>query len=200
MKIYYELTKIYHDIIKCFRYVLYLFDRKDLVQKYFTDQSDYYFGKLEKLENNETKAFYTHLLCSAMADGYEFFMFNRFRRVDSDTGAKFYKYYAIYHTIKFVRESKYSPTQIEDLVVQMFNIFSFSEEDKDDYKNFLNLYTFNKTQFEVDFSRFLVRTIFTPKSLEPVTLAFVINLLYTSYNSFVNWHNEMVLVSAKEAS
>lgn len=189
-------------------YIPYVFSKNNLIQKHVVDQSDYFFLRAENIENKDIKKFYIQLICSTMADGYEFFMdilnsksfFNRFGIVNNEAGKKIYKLNALYYTIKFIEKNKdiiENPNQLKD---DMFKIFNFSKHEKKDYNKFLNLHKSNPTQFEVDFSRHVIRSIVGSKGVNPVSLAFVTNFFYSSYKNFINAYTNYVGFNAVFAS
>ena len=175
-------------------YIPYLFGKKNLVQKHVVDQSDYFFSRAESIKNKDVKKFYVQLICSTMADGYDFFMdilksksyFSRIGLINDEKGKKIYKFNAIYYTIRFMDKDAVMAENFALIKNDMFKTFNFNKQDKKDFNKFLNLYKSNSSQFEVDFSRHVIRNTVGSKGSTPILLAFVANFFYSSYKSFAN--------------
>lgn len=177
-----------------------LFRKENLIQRHVVDQSDYFFSRAENIENKDIKKFYIQLICSTMADGYEFFMdllksksyFSRFGLVDDDKGKKMYKLNAIYHTIRFLEKNEDIIENTNQFKVDLFKTFNFNRQEKKDFNKFYNLYKDNPTRFDIEFSRHVIRSTSGSKSVNPVSLAFVTNFFYSSYKNFVNSYTSCV--------
>gem|GEM_PF-991043 len=186
-------------------YIPYLFGKKSLIQKHVVDQSDYFFSRTENVENKGVKKFYDHLICSTMADGYEFFMDllnsksyrDRIGLIDDDKGKKMYKLNAMYYTIKFLDKSENMGESLNMVRNDMFKIFNFNKQDKKDFADFLTLHSKNESKFEADFSKYVVKNTIGNDGVNQASLAFVTNFFYGSYKSFVNSYN--TYVSSRES-
>lgn len=186
-------------------YIPYLFGKKNLIQKHVVDQSDYFFSRAENIENKDVKKFYDQLICSTMADGYEFFMDllnsksyrDRIGLINDDKGKKMYKLNAMYYTIKFMDKSESMVENSNIVKKDMFKIFNFNKQDKKDFVKFLNLHKDDQSKFEVDFSKYVVKNTIGNDEINQASLAFVANFFYGSYKSFVNSYN--TYVASREA-
>jgi len=177
-----------------------LFKRRNIcVRQCVEEQSDFYFSRLDAVEDKFVKNFYSQAVCGTVADTYDFFTYlqsnnNIFYRnaklLTPELGREIYKWNAMYHTIQFLRIGfKASNEKLKaDLEACLFNAYELSDKEQEVYLSFLDLIRENPARFEVEFSKEFLKNIFGGEnSGGPVTLAFANNFFYNSFHEFAQY-------------
>lgn len=146
-----------------------------------------------QIENAFSAAFYAQCIESTYADGYETFLLdhsisNCFQENRAQCNAfvleRFYKLAAIHHTIQVVQRRK-KELCWEDMANDMQKIFTFHENERHMADILYQCACISRSRFRALFARTTARYLFAQTELSPVTLAFLMNFWYNSYQSFM---------------
>lgn len=146
-----------------------------------------------QLENTFAAAFYAQCIESTYADGYETFlldhsMSNCFQENRTQCNIfvleRFYKLAAIHHTIQVVQRRK-KELCWEEMADAMQQVYTFHENERHMADILYQCACISRSRFRALFARTTARYLFAQTELSPVTLAFLMNFWYNSYQSFM---------------
>lgn len=144
-------------------------------------------------ENAFAAAFYAQCIESTYADGYETFlldhsMSNCFQENLAQCNAfvleRFYKLAAIHHTIQVVQRRK-KELCWEELAKHMQKVYAFRDNERHMADILYQCACISRSRFRALFARTTARYLFAQTELSPITLAFLMNFWYNSYQSFM---------------
>lgn len=145
------------------------------------------------LENSFFAAFYAQCIESTYADGYEIFLLdhsisNCFQENRAQCNAfvleRFYKLAAIHHTIQVVQRRK-KELCWKHMANAMQTVYVFHENERHMADILYQCACISRSRFRALFARTTARYLFAQTELSPVTLAFLMNFWYNSYQSFM---------------
>lgn len=179
-----------------------LFKQRDaIVKRCIEEESNYYFTRLEEIQDKFFASFYSQAVCCTIADAYDFFsylhsrnnvFYQNVKQLTPETGRQIYKWNAMYQTIRFV--GGVDTIKSREHIDYMFYVFEFTSEEQEACYKFMNMYKESPACFEVEFSKKASGHLFDNTAQSPIMLAFVNNFFYNSFKEFMNAYVSYVMI------
>ncbi len=180
----------------------YLSGKSVKLQNIIEQQSLYFLDNIDLTNNRTEKAFYTHEIICITTDAYEFFMevnsrynyfYENITNLTNEIAKQFYKLIVMHHLIRFEGKTNNYIFNNEEQESLFFNIFEFSESEKELYFYFLDLYQKDISEFELDFSKKFIHKVFNIQNISLPILAFTCNFFYNSYQNMEKYYFDWVV-------
>ena len=172
-----------------------LMARFGLAGRYFVKQNiDYeyqsYIYRADKLRDSFLRKFFLQAVNCARADSYEFY--TAMRKVEIGAVLEYpskipavYRWLCVFYISLFLSENK-NDVDAAAIRAAIPLLFNFHETEEKWIDGFISCAGQSDTEFELSFSRFFMEGILNFKNNNPVTIAFMCNFFYNSYNSFIS--------------
>ena len=177
------------------------FTRRHKLIKRIADESDYFFERLEYIDDHFLRSFYSQVICCTIGDVYDFcgavqskrnVFYKYLRSMDRKSRLSLYKMTAMYHTIHYLGAGAFKCGDPADMLEGFRNIFMLDEYEKIHFSMFADIFWQNEPQFEVEFSKYAAKHIFGRARIKPSTLAYVGYYFMHSYSQFITENQHLV--------
>jgi len=177
------------------------FARKKILLKRIEEQSEYFFERLDLVEDNFLRNFYSQVICCTIGDIYDFFWVARGKRnvfsknlrsLDKKAQRSLYKLTAMYHTLHYLAGGAFKCGDPADMLEGFREIFDLNDDEKTRFSLFAEIYCQSETMFEVEFTRYAIKCIFVDATVNPFTLAYVGFYFMHSYSQFISTNQHLV--------
>lgn len=171
-----------------------------LVKKNIENLVDNYLTKISSTTNKFRSNFFSQVFNCASADILEFYIestsniryLNEANNTfDYETTEQLLKWFSLYNTLRFRSESL-EQNEVDSLdYTDLLYIFQFSNYEKQFIIKIVDIINFSETEFQIMFANYIIENVFDYKN-NTILLAFVVNFLYNSYDSFIKSFNAYV--------
>jgi len=177
------------------------FTRRHKLIKRIADESDYFFEKLDDIDDHFLRGFYSQVICCTIGDVYDFCgavrgkrnIFHRYlRSMDKRSRHALYKMTAMYHTIHYLAAGAYKCADPADMLESFRGIFELDDDEKMHFSMFADIFWQNEPQFEVEFSKYAIKHIFRRARIKPSSLAYAGYYFMHSYSQFITENQHLV--------
>ena len=177
------------------------FARRQILIKRIEEESDYFFERLEYIEDHFLRGFYSQVICCTIGDVYDFcgavhskrnVFYKYLRSMDRNSKHSLYKMTAMYHTIHYLAAGAFKCSDPADMLEGFRNIFDLNDYEKVHFSVLADVFWQNEPQFEVEFSKYAAKHIFGRAKIKPSTLAYVGYYFMHSYSQFITENQHLV--------
>jgi hypothetical protein len=177
------------------------FARREKLIKRIEDESDFFFERLEYIDDHFLRSFYSQVICCTIGDAYDFcgtvhskrnVFYKQLRSLDRNSKRSLYKMTAMYHTIHYLAAGAFKCGDPADMLEGFREIFALDEDEKMHFSLFADIFWQNEPQFEVEFSKYAAKHIFERAKTNPFTLAYVGYYFMHSYSQFITENQHLV--------
>ena len=174
--------------------------RKKLIKR-IEEESDFFFERLEYIDDHFLRSFYSQVICCTIGDVYDFcgtvnskrnVFFHQLRSMDRNAKRSLYKMTAMYHTIHYLAAGAFKCSDPADMLEGFREIFALDEDEKLNFSIFADVFWQNEPLFEVMFSKYAAKRIFGRAKINPFTLAYVGYYFMHSYSQFITENQHLV--------
>ena len=169
-------------------YVKFLFKGKKQMFSLLDRESTLYYERCDCLSGKDKEMLYSLIITNISCEIYEQVMYG-FKYLlqddyfDMDLVKNMYRACLMYFFVKFNGQAvvEYENLEAHDVAL----IGRLRPKEKKFMEN-LNSITFNNSdRFELEFIKYFSKTVFKQKKLNPYTVALTVNILYNSYERFI---------------
>ena len=174
--------------------------RQKLIKR-IEEESDFFFERLEYIDDHFMRSFYSQVICCTMGDVYDFCLavhskrnvfFKYLRSMDRNSRRSLYKMTAMYHTIHYLAAGAYKCADPADMLEGFRQIFALDDGEQMHFSMFADIFWQNEPLFEVEFFKYATKHIFGRAKINPFTLAYVGYYFIHSYSQFITENQHLV--------
>ena len=177
------------------------FARRQKLVKRLEEESEFFFERLEYIDDHFIRTFYSQVICCTIGDVYDFcvnvqskrnIFYKYLRFMDQKSKRSLYKMTAMYHTIHYLAAGAFRCSDPADMLEAFREIFALDEDEKMHFSLFADIFWQNEPLFEVEFSKYAAKHIFISAKINPFTLAYVGYYFMHSYSQFIIENQHLV--------
>jgi len=177
------------------------FARRQKLIKRIEDESDYFFERLEYIDDHFLRHFYSQVICCTIGDAYDFcgtvhskrnVFYKYLPSMDRNARRSLYKMTAMYHTIHYLAAGAFKCSDPADMLEGFRDILDLDDYEKMHFSMFADVFWQDETQFEVVFSKYAAKHIFGRARIKPSTLAYMSYYFMRSYCQFITENQNLV--------
>ena len=169
-------------------YMLFLFKGKRELFRLLDSESTLYYERCDSLQGKSKEILYSLIITNISCEIYEQVMYGfkyllKDEYFDIDLVKNMYRTCLMYFFIKFNNEfsDEYERLEDEDIA----RIGRLRPKEKNLLGNLSEVMANNSDKFELAFIKYFSKTVFKQKGLNPYTVALSVNILYNSYERFI---------------
>ena len=161
---------------------------KKQIFKILDREANLYYDRCEYIESKHEATLFSLMVANISVEIYEQMIYglrHKFRDdlFDSDVVKAMYRVNLMYFYIKLACDFPYEWEVIKDY--DLIGIARFPSKEKRLFENYLYMIELKPDVFELEFLKFYSKAVFKQKILTPYTVALAGNILYNSYEGFV---------------
>jgi hypothetical protein len=174
--------------------------RKRLIRR-VEDESDYFFERLERIDDHFIRSFYSQVICSTIGDVNDFcgsvsskrnVFYRHLRSLDRLARRSIYKLTGMYHTIHYLASGSFKCGDPADMLESFRIIFALDENERQHFSKYADIFWQCEPMFEVEFCKYAAKRIFGRALIKPSTLAYVNYYFMRSYDQFITTNQNYV--------
>ena len=179
----------------------YPFARRKILLKRIEEESEYFFERIDLIDDSFLRNFYSQVICCTIGDIYDFFgvkhgkrnVFSKYLRyLDKNSKRSIYKMTAMYHTLHYLASGSFKCSDPADMLEGFRKIFDLNDDEKMQFSSFAEIYCQSDALFEVEFFKYAAKRIFISAKINPFTLAYVGHYFMYSYDQFITENQHLV--------